>query len=232
MSSGSCPLCLTPPCYTFRAAARRLNFLRGICPPAGRSETRTIPASPCTEGVLASRRISHSARSRTVNPNQRLPEPIQALRIIMVGLNRKASSRRNEARIGWETINVLEPDVMFREEAADPIHFGRTFVNSDAFKALFQEGMELVEETAAYLDGAGREDSRRAIPPGHAHLCKREHAADHAADADRVVAARPTGRRGRGDHAGPGQGREEPRAPRRAGLRSPRPPISRRCRCG
>ncbi len=55
---------------------------------------------------------------------------------------------------------MLEPDVMFREETAHPIHFGRTFVHSDAFKALFQEGMELVEETAAYLDGAGREDSR------------------------------------------------------------------------
>ncbi len=55
---------------------------------------------------------------------------------------------------------MLERDVMFRDEAADPIHFGRTFVSSDAFKALFQEGMELVEETAAYLDGQGREESR------------------------------------------------------------------------
>ena len=51
-----------------------------------------------------------------------------------------------------------EPDVMFRLE--DPIQFGRTFVQSDAFKALFHEGMELVEETAAYLDGPGREDSK------------------------------------------------------------------------
>ncbi|WP_112663878.1 DUF1465 family protein [Microvirga flavescens] len=42
----------------------------------------------------------------------------------------------------------------------DPVPFGRTFVQSDAFKALFQEGMELVEETAAYLDGPGREESR------------------------------------------------------------------------
>lgn len=50
-------------------------------------------------------------------------------------------------------------DVMFKDES-DPIHFGRNFVHSDAFRALFQEGMELVEETAAYLDGPGREDSR------------------------------------------------------------------------
>jgi regulator of CtrA degradation len=48
---------------------------------------------------------------------------------------------------------------MFRDET-DPIHFGQNFVHSDAFKALFQEGMELVEETAAYLDGQGREESR------------------------------------------------------------------------
>ncbi|MGO4573603.1 protease adaptor protein RcdA [Microvirga sp. 2TAF3] len=41
-----------------------------------------------------------------------------------------------------------------------PVRFGHSFVHSDAFKALFQEGMELVEETAAYLDGPGRDDSR------------------------------------------------------------------------
>lgn len=52
-----------------------------------------------------------------------------------------------------------DPDVIFKAED-DPIHFGRTFVQSDAFRALFTEGMELVEETAAYLDGPGREESR------------------------------------------------------------------------
>jgi regulator of CtrA degradation len=54
---------------------------------------------------------------------------------------------------------VSELDYLGRGEA-DPIHFGRTFVHSEAFKALFHEGMELVEETAAYLDGNGREESR------------------------------------------------------------------------
>ena len=58
-----------------------------------------------------------------------------------------------------------EPDVTFRAET-DPVHFGRTFVHSDAFKALFQEGMDLVEETAAYLDGPGRQDSRRLSRQG------------------------------------------------------------------
>lgn len=51
-----------------------------------------------------------------------------------------------------------EPDVIKLD--IDPVRFGRSFVGSEAFSALFQEGMELVEETAAYLDGPGREESR------------------------------------------------------------------------
>ena len=34
------------------------------------------------------------------------------------------------------------------------------FAASELFERTFQEGMELVEETAAYLDGAGRQDSK------------------------------------------------------------------------
>ena len=34
------------------------------------------------------------------------------------------------------------------------------FTRSELFERTFQEGMELVEETAAYLDGAGRQDSK------------------------------------------------------------------------
>jgi regulator of CtrA degradation len=40
------------------------------------------------------------------------------------------------------------------------ILFGEKLVSSTAFKGLFREGMALVEETAAYLDGPGRADSR------------------------------------------------------------------------
>ena len=43
------------------------------------------------------------------------------------------------------------------------LSFARTFVSSDAFRALFREGMLLVEDTAAYLDGPGRDESR-ALP--------------------------------------------------------------------
>jgi len=53
---------------------------------------------------------------------------------------------------------VNEPDVIQLD--IDPVRFGQSFVGSEAFKALFQEGMELIEETAAYLDGPGREESR------------------------------------------------------------------------
>jgi len=43
----------------------------------------------------------------------------------------------------------------------EAIAFGREFATSEAFKALFREGMTLVEDAAAYLDGAGRDESRR-----------------------------------------------------------------------
>lgn len=42
----------------------------------------------------------------------------------------------------------------------EPVVFGRRLAGSETFKSLFREGMMLVEETAAYLDGDGREDSR------------------------------------------------------------------------
>ncbi len=35
------------------------------------------------------------------------------------------------------------------------------FAGSEMFQRLFSEGMELVEETASYLDGVGREDAKR-----------------------------------------------------------------------
>jgi regulator of CtrA degradation len=40
------------------------------------------------------------------------------------------------------------------------IVFGQRLAVSDNFRVLFRDGMNLVEETAAYLDGQGREDAR------------------------------------------------------------------------
>ena len=41
----------------------------------------------------------------------------------------------------------------------------RDFAGSELFDHTFREGMELVEETAAYLDGAGRQESKRLDRP-------------------------------------------------------------------
>lgn len=48
----------------------------------------------------------------------------------------------------------------FRNGQGDAVPFVRSFVASEAFKALFREGMTLVEETAGYLDGPGRDQSK------------------------------------------------------------------------
>ena len=40
------------------------------------------------------------------------------------------------------------------------ISFGTRLASSGSFKALFRDGMALVEETAAYLDGEGREEAK------------------------------------------------------------------------
>jgi regulator of CtrA degradation len=48
-------------------------------------------------------------------------------------------------------------------EAAAPVWQAEAisgFARSELFDRTFQEGMDLVEETAAYLDGAGRQDSK------------------------------------------------------------------------
>src|ERR671929_1209443 len=41
------------------------------------------------------------------------------------------------------------------------VSFGEKLATSQAFAALFRDGMALVEETAAYLDGPGRQESKR-----------------------------------------------------------------------
>jgi regulator of CtrA degradation len=43
----------------------------------------------------------------------------------------------------------------------ETVVFGQKLAASQAFSALFREGMGLVEETAAYLDGDGRRDAKK-----------------------------------------------------------------------
>ena len=46
-------------------------------------------------------------------------------------------------------------------QAAEPVSFGEKLASSAAFANLFRDGMALVEETAAYLDGPGRQGSKK-----------------------------------------------------------------------
>jgi regulator of CtrA degradation len=54
-------------------------------------------------------------------------------------------------------------DGMDDGQKGQAVPFTRPFVASPAFRQLFNEGMDLVEQAAAYLDGAGREQAK-ALP--------------------------------------------------------------------
>jgi regulator of CtrA degradation len=47
------------------------------------------------------------------------------------------------------------------QKAPEPVMFGEKLASSAAFANLFRDGMALVEETAAYLDGPGRQESKK-----------------------------------------------------------------------
>src|SRR6186713_3043892 len=50
---------------------------------------------------------------------------------------------------------------MSEKAVGETVVFGEKLAASQVFSALFREGMALVEETAAYLDGAGRQEAKR-----------------------------------------------------------------------
>jgi len=52
-----------------------------------------------------------------------------------------------------------------RTDRREPISFGKAYAQSNTFRVLFQEGMALVEETADYLDGEGRQAARELPRP-------------------------------------------------------------------
>ena len=45
------------------------------------------------------------------------------------------------------------------------VSFGHRLAGSPRFMALFREGMDLVEQVASYLDGAGRDEAKRLPKP-------------------------------------------------------------------
>jgi regulator of CtrA degradation len=53
--------------------------------------------------------------------------------------------------------------VMAEKSAIDvePVSFGERLATSTVFATLFRDGMALVEETASYLDGPGRQESKK-----------------------------------------------------------------------
>ena len=53
-----------------------------------------------------------------------------------------------------------------RNDQMGTVDFFTRFTGSDQFEKVFKEGMGLVEETANYLDGEGRDDSRMLDRPG------------------------------------------------------------------
>jgi regulator of CtrA degradation len=48
-----------------------------------------------------------------------------------------------------------------RASEANAVSFSERLANSQVFATLFRDGMALVEETASYLDGTGRTESKR-----------------------------------------------------------------------
>lgn len=52
-----------------------------------------------------------------------------------------------------------------RSKAPEMVHIANRLASSENFQSLFEEGMTLVEETAVYLDGDGREDSKSLDRP-------------------------------------------------------------------
>src|SRR5471030_2259193 len=48
-----------------------------------------------------------------------------------------------------------------RATEAGAVSFSERLANSQVFATLFRDGMALVEETASYLDGAGRTESKK-----------------------------------------------------------------------
>ena len=45
-------------------------------------------------------------------------------------------------------------------DGLQPVSFGDRLLASQSFSRFFHDGMKLVEDTAAYLDGPGRQESK------------------------------------------------------------------------
>lgn len=57
------------------------------------------------------------------------------------------------------------PQQRRRTVCREPLSFGKAYARSETFRVLFKDGMSLVEETADYLDGPGRNAARTLHRP-------------------------------------------------------------------
>ena len=177
--SGSCPLCLTPPCYQPRAAGNGGSFLCHFG--AAVAKPRIFSALKLARQLCRQLRLDRKARGPPCLPNR-------------YGAGQTSRLVRR---------SVMSEKSQFSD--AQPVSFGERLANSQAFADLFRDGMALVEETATYLDGPGRAESKKLARAAALGLRHREHAAHHAADAARLLAAAASRGQGRRDVARPGQ---------------------------
>jgi regulator of CtrA degradation len=79
--------------------------------------------------------------------------------LIVCALDRAAAKRDavNCLQLAAWALSMSDPNV--RE--SEPVSFGQKLAGSQVFAASFRDGMALVEETAAYLDGLGRQESKK-----------------------------------------------------------------------
>ena len=59
----------------------------------------------------------------------------------------------------------MTDDIKKAGDTGSAVHIAHHLASSDSFQSLFQEGMSLVEETAMYLDGNGREEAKQLPRP-------------------------------------------------------------------
>nr|WP_272212059.1 DUF1465 family protein [Marinicella sp. W31]MDC2877956.1 DUF1465 family protein [Marinicella sp. W31] len=94
-----------------------------------------------------------------------------------VGINRSLRNGLRKCCTGLFVVNIVEnvPHQEYRgnkrsqsmqmtNTGANPINFAGRAANSPQFEVLYAEGMSLVEDTAAYLDGPGRAASQLLSP--------------------------------------------------------------------
>ncbi|GAB2184588.1 protease adaptor protein RcdA [Roseibium sp. LAB1] len=59
----------------------------------------------------------------------------------------------------------MTDDIKKAGDTGSAVHIAHHLASSDSFQNLFQEGMSLVEETAMYLDGSGRDEAKQLPRP-------------------------------------------------------------------